>query len=140
MKPIMRREDAPFGGEISGHYFFRDFYYADSGLAAMVAGLDYLSGQAEPLSRLVDQIDVYAHAAEINSTVQDIPNVLTNLKRHYADGHLDEVDGITIEYADWWFNARASNTEPLLRLTVEAKTRPMMEQKRDEVLNIIRRG
>ena len=135
----MRQHDAPFGGEISGHFFFRDFYYADSGLAAMVVGLNFLSGQSKPLSQLVKEIDIYSHDAEVNSTVADIPATLTALKDKYADGQVDETDGLTVEYSDWWFNARPSNTEPVLRLTVEAKTPELMEQKRAELLSVIRR-
>jgi phosphomannomutase len=140
MKPAMRQHDAPFGGEISGHFFFRDFYYADSGLAAMVTGLDFLSNQPKPLSELVREIDIYAHDAEVNSTVADIPATLAALKGKYANGQIDQADGLTVEYADWWFNARPSNTEPVLRLTVEAKTVELMEQRRAELLAIIRQS
>lgn len=138
MKPAMRDNDAVFGGEISCHFFFRDHYYADAGLVAMVAGLEYLSQQPKALSVLAKEIDIYAHAAEINTTVSDVPAILAKLKERYADGHIDEVDGVTVEYDDWWFNVRPSNTEPLLRMSIEAKHQAMMEQKRDEVLALIR--
>lgn len=138
MKPAMRQHEAPFGGEISGHYFFRDHFYADAGLVAMVVGLEYLSHQRKPLSALVRQIDRYAHDAEVNSKVEDIPGRLAALKQRFKDGKLDETDGITIEYPTWWFNARPSNTEPLLRLSVEAKTQAEMEKRREELLRLIR--
>lgn len=138
MKPAMRTNDAPFGGEISGHFFFRDHYFADSGLDAMVVGLDFVSSQERRLSELVKEIDIYVHDAEVNSTVKDIPGALAKLKSKFADGHQDEVDGLTVEYPTWWFNARPSNTEPLLRLTVEAKTQEEMNQHRVELLKLIR--
>lgn len=137
MKPAMRANDAVFGGEISGHFFFRDHYYADSGMIAMVVGLNYLSRQTEPLSALVKKIDIYAHTAEVNTKVDDIPGTIARIKSAYADGKQDEVDGLTVEYPDWWFNVRPSNTEPLLRLSVEAKTMPGMERYRDDIIKII---
>lgn len=138
MKPAMREHDAPFGGEISGHFFFRDHYYADSGLDAMVAGLDFLSSQDQPLSMLVKEIDVYAHDAEVNSKVADAQATLAKIKAIHADHIRDEIDGLTVEYPTWWFNVRPSNTEPLLRLTVEAKTTEEMVARREELLKIIR--
>ncbi|MEK7537685.1 MAG: phosphomannomutase/phosphoglucomutase, partial [Patescibacteria group bacterium] len=138
MKPAMRQHDAPFGGEISGHFFFRDHYYADSGLDAMVAGLDFLSGQDKPLSELVRAIDIYAHDAEVNSKVDDISGTIAKIKAVYATGAPDETDGLTVEYPTWWFNVRPSNTEPLLRLTVEAKTKEEMVARREELLKLIR--
>ncbi|MBI5405346.1 MAG: phosphomannomutase/phosphoglucomutase, partial [Candidatus Kerfeldbacteria bacterium] len=138
IKPIMREHNAVFGGEISGHFFFRDHYFVDSGLVAMVVGLSYLANQAMPLSALVKAIDIYAHTAEVNTKVDDIPATLAKIKARYADGKIDEEDGVTVEYDDWWFNVRPSNTEPLLRLSVEARTTPAMEAKREELLKIIR--
>lgn len=138
LKPAMREHDAPFGGEISGHFFFRDHYYADSGLAAMVAGLEFLSGQDQPLSALVKAIDVYAHDAEVNSKVDDVKATLEKIKAVHQAAIRDEIDGLTVEYPSWWFNVRPSNTEPLLRLTVEAKTRSEMMTRREELLKLIR--
>ena len=138
MKPAMRENNAPFGGEISGHFFFRDHYFADSGLDAMVAGLDFLSGQDKPLSELVKEIDVYAHDAEVNSKVADIKATMTRIKEVHSAAIRDEIDGLTVEYPTWWFNARPSNTEPLLRLTVEAKTKEEMVAHREELLKLIR--
>jgi len=138
IKPIMRERNAVFGGEISGHFFFRDHYFVDSGLVAMVVALSYLANQPTKLSELAQAIDIYAHEAEVNTKVADIPGTLARLKEKYSDGKLDESDGITIEYPDWWFNARPSNTEPLLRLTVEAKTPDVMQKRREEILAVIR--
>ncbi len=138
MKPAMRENNAPFGGEISGHFFFRDHYFADSGLDAMVAGLDFLSGQDKPLSQLVKDIDIYAHDAEVNSKVDDVKATLARIKAVYGDHLRDEIDGLTVEYPSWWFNLRPSNTEPLLRLTVEAKTKEEMVTRREEILKLIR--
>lgn len=138
MKPAMREHDAPFGGEISGHFFFRDHYYADSGLDAMVVGLAYLSTQDRPLSELVQEIDVYAHDAEVNSKVVDAKVTVAKIKALHLDHVRDEIDGLTVEYPTWWFNVRPSNTEPLLRLTVEAKTRDEMVERREELLKLIR--
>lgn len=138
IKPLMRQHRAVFGGEISGHFFFRDFNYVDSGLVAMVVGLAYLSHEPKPLSELVRAIDVYAHTAEVNTSVNDVAATLARIKTAYPDGKLDELDGVTIEFDDWWFNVRPSNTEPLVRLSVEAKTPAEMEKRRDEVLRVIR--
>lgn len=139
MKPMMRNNDAVFGGEISGHYFFRDHFYADAGLAAMVVGLDFLSAQTKSLSQLVQEVDIYYHLSEINSTVADIPGTIEKIKQKYSDGKIDETDGITVEYPDWWFNVRASNTEPLLRLSVESKKNQAdLDRHREELLAIIR--
>lgn len=138
MKPAMREHDAPFGGEISGHFFFRDHFYADSGLDAMVVGLDFLSAQDRPLSVLVKEIDVYAHDAEVNSKVADAQATVAKIKAQHLDHVRDEIDGLTVEYPTWWFNVRPSNTEPVLRLTVEAQTKEEMVARREELLKLIR--
>ncbi len=138
IKKTMRDQNAPFGGEISGHFYFRDHYFVDSGLVSMVVALDFLRQQDKPLSELVKEIDIYAHDAEVNSTVSDIPATLAKIKAVHGAAIRDEIDGITVEYPDWWFNVRPSNTEPLLRLSVEAKTRPELEKHKEELLALIR--
>lgn len=138
IKPAMRKYNAPFGGEISGHFYFRDHYFVDSGLVSMVVALDFLRLQDRPLSELVKEIDVYAHDAEVNSKVADTQQTLAKIKAAHGAAIRDEIDGITVEYPTWWFNARPSNTEPLLRLTVEAKTKEEMMQRREELLQLIR--
>lgn len=138
IKPAMREHNAPFGGEISGHFYYRDHYFVDSGLVSMVVALDFLRQQHEPLSKLVQEIDVYAHDAEVNSTVKDMAASLAKIRAAHQSAIRDEIDGLTVEYPTWWFNARPSNTEPLLRLTVEAKTKEEMLQRREELLALIR--
>lgn len=138
IKPAMRKYNAPFGGEISGHFYFRDHYFVDSGLVSMVVALDFLRLQDRPLSELVQDIDVYAHDAEVNSKVEDVQATLAKIKATHGEHIRDEIDGLTVEYPTWWFNARPSNTEPLLRLTVEAKTKEEMIARREELLQLIR--
>lgn len=138
IKRTMRAENAPFGGEISGHFYYRDHFFVDSGLVSMVVALDFLRQQGKPLSQLVKDIDIYAHDAEVNSTVADIPATMSKIKSVYGAAIRDEIDGITVEYPHWWFNVRPSNTEPLLRLSVEAKTRPELEKHKEELLVLIR--
>ena len=138
IKAQMREDEAIFAGELSGHYYFQDNYYAESSsLAALcVAAIVQSSGKA--LSELTAPIMRYCASGEINSTVADAGSVLDTLRERYADGNMFELDGVSVEYEDWWFNVRMSNTEPLVRLNLEAKTPELMEEKRDEVLSVIR--
>ncbi|MEU5430325.1 phosphomannomutase/phosphoglucomutase [Streptomyces olivoreticuli] len=141
IKEEMARTGAIFGGEHSAHYYFRDFWNADTGMLAAMHVLAALGGQDEPLSRLVAQYDRYAASGEINSTVADQAGRAAAVKATYADRddvQLDELDGLTVTATDWWFNLRASNTEPLLRLNVEARDAQTVARVRDEVLSIIR--
>ncbi|MFI9720710.1 phosphomannomutase/phosphoglucomutase [Streptomyces sp. NPDC052396] len=141
IKEEMARTGAIFGGEHSAHYYFRDFWNADTGMLAALHVLAALGGQAEPLSALVRQYDRYAASGEINSTVADQAGRLAAIKTAYQDREgvqLDELDGLTVSTADWWFNLRPSNTEPLLRLNVEAREEAAVRRVRDEVLAIVR--
>ncbi|RQN08398.1 phosphomannomutase/phosphoglucomutase [Aeromicrobium camelliae] len=138
IKAEMARTGAVFGGEHSGHFYFRDFYLADSGMLAALHVLGALAETDVPASRLIGALERYAASGEINSTVDDQAAVLDLLRREYASFELDELDGLTVTADTWWFNVRASNTEPLLRLNVEADDRPTMERVRDEVLARIR--
>ncbi|MER6982589.1 phosphomannomutase/phosphoglucomutase [Streptomyces carpinensis] len=141
IKAEMARTGAIFGGEHSAHYYFRDFWNADTGMLAALHVLAALGGQDGPLSALVAQYDRYVGSGEINSTVDDQAARLTALKAAYADRRdvtLDELDGLTVTAADWWFNVRPSNTEPLLRLNAEARDAATMAEVRDEALAIIR--
>ncbi len=140
IKPRMFEEEAIFAGELSGHYYFRDFFGADSGIVPSLILLQMLSDRGgESLSRLLSSIeDRYFISWEINSRVEDPQAKLEELARRYGDGRLEQIDGISVSYEDWHFNVRASNTEPLLRLNLEALTQQRMEDKRDEVLAIIR--
>ncbi|MET9845463.1 phosphomannomutase/phosphoglucomutase [Streptomyces ossamyceticus] len=141
IKAEMARSGAIFGGEHSAHYYFADFWNADTGMLAALHVLAALGGQDGPLSGLVTQYDRYVGSGEINSTVADQTARLAAVRAAYAgqDGlALDELDGLTVSSADWWFNVRPSNTEPLLRLNAEARDETTMAKLRDEVLAIIR--
>lgn len=139
IKKIMRAEDAIFGGEHSGHYYFRDNWYAESGLIAMLAVLSLLSKDDKPLSEVVAPLENRFQSGEINLTVDDKPAAIARVKAYFLDkgAQADELDGLTIDYPDRWFNIRASNTEPLLRVNVEGDTKETMEALRDEVLKVI---
>src|SRR5918992_4882443 len=141
IKPQMRENDAAFGGEHSGHFYFRDNYFADSGIIAMLTVAELVARQKGPLSELLAPIDPYVRSGEINSKVEDQSATLEKVEEHYAqrnDAKIDHLDGLTVDFGDWWFNLRPSNTEPLLRLNVEASDRETMERERDELLNLIR--
>ncbi|MFF9788493.1 phosphomannomutase/phosphoglucomutase [Streptomyces nigrescens] len=141
IKEEMATSGAIFGGEHSAHYYFRDFWNADTGMLAAMHVLAALGGQQGPLSQLVAQYDRYAASGEINSTVDDQTGRLAAIKAAYEsrDGvTLDELDGLTVTADNWWFNVRASNTEPLLRLNVEARDTATADRVRDEALAIIR--
>jgi phosphomannomutase len=140
IKAEMREQNAIFGGEHSGHFYFRDNWYADSGLIALLLTLELLSTANQPLSELLKPLDLWVRSGEINTRVNDVEGKLHALEEQYSKvaESVDHLDGLTFDYGDWWFNVRASNTEPLLRLNVEAKTKALMEQKRDEVLALIR--
>ncbi|MBH0247092.1 phosphomannomutase/phosphoglucomutase, partial [Streptomyces cavourensis] len=141
IKTEMAKHGAIFGGEHSAHYYFRDFWNADTGMLAALHVLAALGGQTAPLSELVAQYDRYTGSGEINSTVTDQSASVVEVKKTYGtrdDVTFDELDGLTVTTPDWWFNLRASNTEPLLRLNVEARDRRTMETVRDEVLALIR--
>ncbi|MFC9849187.1 phosphomannomutase/phosphoglucomutase [Streptomyces sp. NPDC060223] len=141
IKAEMATSGAIFGGEHSAHYYFRDFWNADTGMLAALHVLAALGGQDAPLSRLVAEYDRYAGSGEINSTVDDQKARLAAIRATYEgreDIALDELDGLTVTAEDWWFNVRPSNTEPLLRLNTEARDEATMAKVRDEVLEIIR--
>lgn len=141
IKAEMADKGAIFGGEHSAHYYFKDFWNADTGMLAALHVLAALGGQEGPLSALVSQYDRYVGSGEINSTVADQKARLAAVRAAYEgrdDVTLDELDGLTVASADWWFNVRPSNTEPLLRLNAEARDEATMSKVRDEVLAIIR--
>ncbi|MFG2554296.1 phosphomannomutase/phosphoglucomutase [Streptomyces sp. NPDC048581] len=141
IKAEMAKNGAIFGGEHSAHYYFKDFWNADTGMLAALHVLAALGGQDGPLSALVAQYDRYTGSGEINSTVADQAGRLAAIKATYEGREgvgLDELDGLTVTAADWWFNVRPSNTEPLLRLNAEARDEATMAKVRDEVLGIIK--
>jgi phosphomannomutase len=139
-KARMRETGAIFGGEVSGHYYFKDFYCADSGTIPALLVLELLSGREEPLAELIGRFRrKYFISGEINSEVADPEAKMKEIAARYADAEVSWLDGVSADYPDWHFNLRPSNTEPLLRLNLESLvSREHMEQKRDEVLQIIR--
>lgn len=140
IKTRMREIDALFAGEVSGHYYFRDFSYADSGLIPALLVMEMVATAGRSLSELIAEFrERYHLSGEINSTVDDVPGALQRLRERYSDGRQAEIDGLSVEYDDWHFNVRPSNTEPLLRLNLESvRSREDMERRRDEVLEVIR--
>ncbi len=139
IKAQMRQENAVFAGELSGHYYYKENFVAESQGLSMVKLTNLLCKSGKKLSDLVTPLKRYFQSGEINSKVADVPAVLSRIKANYRDGNMFELDGISVEYPTWWFNVRASNTEPLLRLIVEATdSRETMESKRDELLKLIR--
>jgi phosphomannomutase len=138
IKEIMASTGAVFGGEHSGHYYFREHYNADSGLVAAMMVMDQMSKAGRPLSELLEPLRRYRDSGEINSEVEDKAGTIERVARAYASGRQDRMDGLTVEFADWWFNVRASNTEPLLRLNVEARTDELLQDKTAELLTLIR--
>ncbi|MCD9457792.1 phosphomannomutase [Marinibactrum halimedae] len=142
IKERMRSEDAVYGGEMSAHHYFRDFAYCDSGMIPWLLVAELISVKGKSLSQLVDDcMAAYPCSGEINSTVDDAKAVIAKAEAQYAEGaeHIDHTDGLSVEYPEWRFNLRMSNTEPVIRLNVESKGDvPLMEAKRDELLALIR--
>jgi phosphomannomutase len=141
IKARMAETAAVFGGEHSGHFYFRDFWFADSGMLAALHVLAALGGQDAPLSQLLAGYGRYVASGEINSTVTDQRAATEAVRQAFAGRPgvtMDDLDGLTVASQDWWFNVRPSNTEPLLRLNVEASDEPALAALRDEVLRIVR--
>jgi phosphomannomutase len=140
IKHLMRKEDAIFGGEISGHYYFRDFSQADSGVVPFLLMLELVSRKGRKLSEILRPYrDRYFITGELNTPVADVPLKLQELKERYGrEGRVSHLDGLSVDAEDWHMNVRPSNTEPLLRLNLEARSRELMEARRDEVLGAIR--
>jgi phosphomannomutase len=129
--------DGIMGGELSGHYCFKDFFYFDSGIIAFLSLLKVISESDKKVSEMAKELSIYFKASEMNFEIKDKDEVLEKIKKKYADGEQDYLDGITVEYKDWWFNVRASNTEPVLRLTIEADTKEILEEKKKELISFI---
>ncbi|MCA9832322.1 MAG: phosphomannomutase/phosphoglucomutase [Thermomicrobiales bacterium] len=140
IKPLMREEDAVFGGEHSGHFYFRDNWYADSGLIAMLTVVELVSERDESLASILAPIDSRVRSGEINTEVADAKAVVDRIEAFYAaqGATIDHLDGLTVEFDNWWFNIRGSNTQPLLRLNVEADDTPLLEEKTAEVVDMVR--
>ena len=140
VKAQMREEDAIFAGELSGHLYFRfsKDLIADDGTAALVAMLDVLGAEGRPLSELVAPLRCYAASGEINRRVADTDHVIETIAGEHGEApEVSRLDGLLVRYPTWWFNIRASNTEPVLRLNLEADTADEMAQRRDEILGRI---
>ncbi len=138
IKKQMREEGAVFAGELSGHYYFQENFKAEMPTLAALMILNLLNQTGKKMSELIVNLKKYWHSGEINSEVRDKEGVFKKLKDKYKDGQLNELDGVRIDYPDWWFNVRASNTEPKMRLNLEAKTKELMMEQKDELLAIIR--
>ncbi|MGI8808073.1 MAG: phosphomannomutase/phosphoglucomutase [Acidimicrobiales bacterium] len=138
IKSVMAETDAVFGGEHSGHYYFQDNYRADSGLIAAMLVLEELSRVPEPLSELRTPLERYAASGEVNVEVSDPPATVERVSKAYADAEQERIDGLTVDLGDWWFNLRPSNTEPLLRLNLEAADEGSCKEHLDEVLALIK--
>ncbi len=142
IKERMKKENAIFGGEVSAHYYFRDYYFCDNGMIPLVMMLEFLSKQNKTLSEIMQEVfwNKYFVSGEINSEVENVKIILEKAENIYSSDakKIDKTDGISIEYSDWRFNLRGSNTEPVIRLNVEAKNQALMEEKRNELLKLIR--
>lgn len=137
IKAQMRREDGVFAGEHSGHYYFKDLYYADSGMLASLVILEVISESNHSLSEIANEYEKYFLSGEINFKVNNQESTINKIKEKYNDGRQAELDGLSVEYPNWRFNVRPSNTEPLLRLNLEAKTQDLMEEKTEELSKLI---
>jgi phosphomannomutase len=138
IKQVMAETDAVFGGEHSAHYYFRDNWRADSGSIAALVVLEQISRADAPLSELRAPFERYAGSGEINTLVADQTAVIERVAEHYRDAEQERIDGLTVDLGDWWFNLRPSNTEPLLRLNLEAATRQECDRRTGEVLALVR--
>ncbi|MEK7647186.1 MAG: phosphomannomutase/phosphoglucomutase [Patescibacteria group bacterium] len=140
IKNAMRKTKALLAGEVSGHYYFRDFFSADSALLALIYMLNIFAGSRKTFSALLEPYDVYFHSREYNFKLPDMgrtDNILQGLSKRYKDGKKIFIDGLTVEYPDWWFNARRSETEPLLRLNIEAAKKSLLEEKIKELTTFV---
>jgi len=135
----MLEDDGTIGGELSGHYILKDNYYLDSGFIVFLILLQSISGLDKKTSEIIKELSIYAKGAEINFKVKGKEAILNKVKEKYSDGKQDYLDGITVEYKDWWFNVRPSQTEPLLRLTIEADTEGLLSQKKKELTALIQK-
>jgi phosphomannomutase len=139
IKQRMREEGAVFGGEVSAHYYFRDFTQADSGVVPFLLMCDLISKRGKLSGVLTSLRSRYFITGEINTPVADVAAKLAELRARFgAGGRVSHLDGLSVEFDDWHFNVRPSNTEPLLRLNLEARSQELMERRRDEVIEVIR--
>ena len=137
MKETMRQQDCIGGGELSGHFYFAENYYTDCGVLAAIMVMNQLSAERQSLQQAADALRKYHGTGEINFKVADKPGLMRQVQERYRDGTVDFLDGVTVTYPDWWVNVRPSNTEPYLRMCLEADSRRLMEQKRAELIGIL---
>ncbi len=133
IKPLMKKNNAIFGGEHSGHFYFRDNWFADSGLIAFLVCLELISEENRPLHELIAEINPYVRSGEINSKVSSAQDKIEEVSKKFSDGEQDRLDGLTVQYKDYWFNLRPSNTEPLLRLNVEADNKEILDRETEAI-------
>ncbi len=133
MKKALRDSHSVFGGELSGHFYYRDNFYADSGMITLVHVINIISEANVPISELISPLRRYHSSGEMNFIVENKQAKMDGLARRYSDGKIDHLDGVTIVYKEWWFNCRPSNTEPLLRLNIEAKSKELLDEKLAEI-------
>jgi phosphomannomutase len=137
MKRALATGHAVFGGELSGHFYFRDNYNADSGAIAFASAASMIAEQDRPFSEMVAPLNRYSHSGEINFEVEDKAAKMKQVEEAFAEGEVDHLDGVTVQFEDWWCNVRPSNTEPLLRLSLEAKNKSMMDKKLEALKDIL---
>ncbi len=137
MKATMRKHGSPFGGELAGHFYYRRNYTADSSVMTLIEVLNHLRETGRPLSELIAPLSRYSATGEINFRVEDKDGMIRRLADEFGDGAVDFLDGVTVQYDDWWFNVRPSNTEPLLRLVLEARTPELMLEKKALLLRYL---
>ncbi len=137
MKATMRRLDSPFGGELAGHFYYKENYFADSSLITTIEVLNLLRRSGASMSALLQPLRRYAGTGEVNFHVEDKDGMIRRIGEIFGDGRMDTIDGITVEYDDWWFNVRPSNTEPLLRLVMEARDAGTLARARERVLAVL---
>jgi len=137
MKKVLKETNGIFGGELSGHFYYRDNFYADSGMITLVHLINILSATDKTMSQLIAPLLRYSNSGELNFEVDDKEGMMKRLETKYSDGCIDHLDGVTIEYPDWWFNCRPSNTEPLLRLNLEAQDQDLLNAKLENLKSLL---
>jgi phosphomannomutase len=140
IKQALRETNGIFAGELSGHYYFRDNFYADSAMIALVLMLNVISEENKTVAEIVAPLRRYHASGEVNSKVKDPDVLMKEIEKKYSQGKVFHLDGLSVEFPDWWFNLRKSNTEPLLRLNLEAKTKKLLNEKSEEILSVIKGG
>ena len=135
----MREVNAVFAGELSGHYYYREMGFIDCGILSMISMLNLLALKKTPLSQLIRPLQKYVQSGEINIKVRDAKRVFRDLEETYKDGQQTHLDGLTVTYPHWWFNLRESQTEPVVRLVIEAEDEQTLQQEQDRLLTLIRK-